>query len=82
MIMNNPTLAEYLRWLDRDTEQKRLELERQKNVVRLIAYNNRRLCIGLHPLEIPVALLRRHKRITPSWRPKHRDNINLNWRQQ
>jgi hypothetical protein len=62
--MENPNRldAQYIRWNE----------ENATNVQRLIAYNNRRVLIGLRPLACPQAL------ITARWGGfHHRDEVKL-----
>jgi len=51
-------------------EEQRKNEERERNLQRLIVYNNKRIKAGLPPLEYPPEL----------WRPLHRDVIRLSLR--
>ena len=72
-MMSHPILAEIKRMNESAKKFQRLEDERQANIMRLIAYNNRRVRAGLAPLDIPITLA------APSdwYRPGNRDNIPL-----
>ena len=81
-MMNSPEHArrmERLRSQQLDIlERERQAGERTMNFIRIVSYNNRRIRIGLRPLEIPAAL---HP-LAPgrNWYPVNRDNLELDKR--
>ena len=64
--MNHPHLNKYQAMKVSDNEEARLRFERGLNLLRLIAYNNKRIKRGLRPVDYPESL-------TPAWKPTHRD---------
>lgn len=72
------SITEHMAIKTRDSEIRRLEEERQRNILRIIAYNNRRIRQGLPLLEIPKALA-----YPTGWnKPTHRDKIPLTQRRE
>jgi hypothetical protein len=55
-MMNSPAAADLMAFKIRDNERARLTDQDANNIHRLIAYNNRRIRAGLHPLAIPRQL--------------------------
>ena len=55
-MMNSPLHNQAQALLFRDREATRIREESERNMLRVIAYNNRRVRAGLRPVDIPPGL--------------------------